>query len=163
MPRPRRAGRAGDRTAASCRRHAAPALALYPAGLVDLRQRLREAGERVGIGGGCAAGRGAFNDRLLAFGERLDHRLVGGGIARPGAVLVGEQREGLAVDGEIGVRALFEKIARGEAHLVGALLAGPMGDAGEDRGALGASGLALARLADEIADLRALSLILIGV
>src|ERR1700712_3142923 len=58
--------------------------ALDLAGLVDLGERRGEAAEAVGVRRRGTARRGALDDRLLALLHRLDNRLVGRGIARPG-------------------------------------------------------------------------------
>src|SRR5260221_995124 len=63
-------------------------LPLDAARLVDERERLAEAGERVGVDRRGAARRSALHHRLLAFRHRRDDRLIGRSIARPGGVLV---------------------------------------------------------------------------
>src|SRR5205807_1659600 len=75
-------------------------VALDAAGLVDHRQRLGKAGERVAVGRRRTLLRGPFDHRLMTFGERRDDRFIELGGARPGAVALGEQLELLAADVE---------------------------------------------------------------
>src|SRR5205823_12169071 len=66
-------------------------LPLDAAGLVDERQRLREPGERIGVGRRRTLLRRAAHDDLLCFAERGHDHAVEIGSARPGAVVLGEQ------------------------------------------------------------------------
>src|SRR6516162_2810585 len=136
-------------------------LPLDAAGLVDHRERLDEAGERVSVGRRLAFLRGALEDRLLSFSHRLDDHLVEIGGRRPGAVPLGEQIEFGAPDVERGGTALLQRIAFDKADDVGDVLVRTVGDHGR-RLTLGVRRLALLRLAGEIADLMRLLLVEIG-
>ena len=67
--------------------------ALDVAGLVDQRESLGEAGERIGVGRRRPSLRRALDDRRLALASAPTIVLVEIGRARPGAVVLGEQLE----------------------------------------------------------------------
>jgi hypothetical protein len=113
---------------------------------------MREAIERVGVGGLGAVVGGGFENRAVALFESGGHRLVAGGIGRPGGILVGEEREFLAVDFEIGAGAGLCGIAQLEADDVEGFFPWSVGHLQRDAAARDLGGQTLGRMPHDIAD-----------
>src|SRR6185437_14481163 len=131
--------------------------ASHPARLVDLVQRVGEAGERIGVPGHRAALGGSGDDERLARLHQVDEADLVGALPDPGgavaAVVLGEELELVAADLGGGGAAVLVLVARVHLRLRLGLAAGPVGDQEIDRIALDLARIALARLGHGVAGL----------
>src|SRR5258707_7020597 len=86
--------------------------------LVDFVEGLGEALERILVGRGRAAARGALHRQVGALAHGIDHGRLLGDVLDPGAVVLRVHRELFSTDLGGGVRAGLERIAYDDRHLV---------------------------------------------
>src|SRR6185312_8100233 len=135
---------------------------LDAAGLVDHLHRGGEAGQIVSVGGRLAALRLGLDGGVASAGQRDHDRAVGRGVAGPGAVLVREQREFLAVDIEHRVAIALGLVAEDEIDDVRDLVRRTVRHAHPHVVGLGMRSIDFFRLADDEADLAAGRVVDIG-
>src|ERR1700681_958643 len=132
---------------------AAKVMAFLFAFLRDAVECLPDAGQRIMVAGGVAALRGALDRKVAALAQRIDQARLFGGVLHPGAVVLGEKgkRGGADIDGR--VRAVLDREANDDAHLVANVLARARADEEISRIALEPAGLPLLGLGERVTDL----------
>src|SRR5258708_14345966 len=114
--------------------------------MLDFVEGMGEALERILVGRGRAAARGALHRQVGALAHGIDHGRLLGDVLDPGAVVLRVHRELFSTDLGGGVRAGLERIADDDRHLVLHVLGRAGGDENIGRIALAAGRLGLGRL-----------------